>query len=175
MVIEWQRKRAEFNHDWLKIRYINALQSFLSRLRRRDLQNTKHLYEFLEQDFPAWGKYSKAAWWLVHQFENEMSPARLFDTPPLNGCPQEMKLWLAPLVHSLWLQRINVRGIVSSASALIKNIDHEFASLSKGLPGSDDRYVLKLREMFPEWESYTKLCLQLSQRLSLFPRKIEIV
>jgi len=174
MVIDWQRRRAEFNHDWLKNRYINALMSFLARLRTEDSNNPQSLHEFLEKDFPVWQRSSVEAWWLVNQFEQEMSPTRLFDAPPLNECSEKVKEWLVPMVHCLWLQRYDVPRLVATARALIQGIDDGYESLSKSLSNGGEGSVFKLRAMLQEWERYADLCLELSRCIGAFPRKVEV-
>jgi hypothetical protein len=172
---EWQRRRSEFNHDWFKPKYLIALQSFLERLQAEDLGSITRLREFVEMDFPVWGKCSTDAWWLIQHFEQEMSPVGLFNTEPLSRCGGETKEWLAPLIHALWLERRAVRQSLARAEILLNRVDEGFAMLSTNLPRVDDGYLQQLQSNLPAWKKFVDDCFNFSQYLSEFPHTVEVL
>jgi hypothetical protein len=172
---DWQRRRSEFNHDWLKLKYLNRLKSFFERLQVEDSGSMSRLREFIEMDFPVWEERSMDAWWLVQHFEKEMSPSSLFNTEPLNKCGVETKEWLVPLIHALWLERRSVRQLVTKAAELLATVDEDFMKLSKNLPKADDAYIQRLKSDLPVWKKFVDDCFEFSQCLSDFPHGIEVL
>jgi len=175
MVNSWQQRRSEFNHEWLKPKYLNAVQSFIERLRATDLDSFGRLQEFIEMDFPAWRKHSADAWWLIQHFEDEMSPKILFNYQPLVNCDNEIKVWLAPLEHELWLTRCKVRARVKNAEELVRKVDDDFADLTANLPAFGPNYVAELKALLSQWQLFGEDCFALSKCLSEFPHRIEVL
>lgn len=175
MINNWQRRRSEFNHDWFKPKYLNALRAFLARIQAKEQVSMKWLKEFIEIDFPSWGKHSEDAWWLVRQFETEMSPQILFKNFPLINCNEDTKEWLSPLVHELWLARFGVKSLIEKVEDLIYTIDECFKELSSNMQKHNSMNIEQLRKDLPDWQRFANACFEFSQYLSDFPRKIEVL
>lgn len=171
----WQKRRSEFNHDWLKLKYLNAMRSFIDRLETDDLSSPGRIQEFIKIDFPTWREHSTDAWWLVNNFEQEMSPKVLFNTVPLANCSDETKAWLVPLEHELWLSRCSVKKRIDNLSKLVECVDKGFVELSALIPAFDEYYVENLKAELPKWKKFAGACFELSNCLSEFPRRIEVL
>ena len=68
MVLDWQRRRSEFNHDWLKNRYLNNLDGFIANLEMKKPDETR-LMRFLDEDLRQWKAKEEEARRLMDSFE----------------------------------------------------------------------------------------------------------
>ena len=132
MLNEWQKRRSEFNHDWLNNRFLNRLNGFLVRLQEAK-PDAERLARFLSEDLPEWKQHEPEARWLVESVEQEMSPRRFFDGPLLNRCDEDTKRWLPNAVHEIWLARYTVRRLQNQTRALISQADERYQRLQKAL------------------------------------------
>ena len=72
----WQKRRSEFNHDWLKNRFIPALAKWLNLLDDR-IEDLSFEHTFVETVLPQWEDHREEALALPRDFEQEMSPRTL--------------------------------------------------------------------------------------------------
>lgn len=170
----WARRRSEFNHDWLKTVYLNALGSFVMRLESGGSGSATKIEEFLSEEFPAWEGRSVEARELILGFEDQMTPARLFDRPPLIRCNDGTKAWLAPLVHQLWLGRYGVQKLVDGGLELLEKVDRLYRDLGTIISETSRGDMAALRESLPRWKEFLETCRRLSEHLSKFPNRIEV-
>ena len=175
MQSNWLNIRSEFNHDWLKPKYLNAAQSFLDRLASND-SSERPIREFLQVDFPEWGSRSAEAWQIIQHFESEMSPATLFKSVvPQYKCNRYDNGWFFEIIHALWLERANVRQLVTDASIQLRKVDQGFAKISERLSSYADHTVQCLKTDRHVWQMFVDDCRQFSRCLSKFPSKVELV
>src|SRR4051812_27557431 len=118
MLNEWQERRSEFNHDWLKNQFLNRLNAFLERLRSGN-PDLEKLLRFVLEDLPEWKSHEPEARWLIESVVREMSPRLFFDQSPLVRCDVGTKGWLPEIVHEIWLSRYPIRALQEQAAGLL--------------------------------------------------------
>ena len=104
-----------------------------------------------------------------------MSPKSLFNRVPLIFGDIEIMQPLAAFEHQLWLMRYGVKQLVCKAESLVREIEERFAELSANLPEFCDDYHDRLKIDLPKWKKFSEACFQLSDCLSEFPRRIEVL
>ena len=110
----WQKRRSEFNHDWLKNRYIPALAKWLNLL--DDLiEDAPAEAGFVASVLPQWEGRSQEGLALAHDFVTAMSPAGLLDCIECLRRRTD-KEWLRQLIHQLWLARYPIHEWIADAS-----------------------------------------------------------
>jgi hypothetical protein len=122
MLVAWQRRRAAFNHDWLKNRYIPALGKWLNVL---DGQVTDDAFAvtFAQHKFLEWRRESWALKSLLDDFTTEMSPARLLEDAAGNPWCAE---WLRSFVRGYWLCVSDVERRLSDVRACADAVERAF-------------------------------------------------
>lgn len=171
----WQTARSDFNHDWLKNQFLNALDTFEKRLASERI-SAQELEEFRDEDFPGWERRRADAERLASTFAEAMSPQNLFQEPPLCRADDETKAWLAPLVHELWMARHSVDHRVQELRRLIEAVDEAYGRCRRAfdeVEGSSKPENLASR--ISDFHDLLECTRALSQCLSRFPRKIEVV
>lgn len=172
MLSEWQRRRSEFNHDWLKNQFLNRLNAFRERLRGAKPDIGK-LRQFLREDLPEWDSHECEARWLIECVEHEMSPRRFFDYPPLTRCSEETKEWLPDVIHELWLNRYPVLALQKHAGDSLSKASKRYGLLKKRvqeLASMDSERLVSLAHDFSE---LSRLCGELHDALSEFDIKMK--
>ena len=159
---EWERRRSEFNHDWLKNTYLRRLRAFLDRLALAP--DSPVIVEFLANDFPLWrGKTAEVQWLAAHLAEC-LSPRRYFDVKPLALASAETKAWLPDAIHQVWFGKFHVSDAIANLEARISAVETTYQELSRELqPGTKGAALAGLR---PRFEAYEVLCRELSSELS---------
>lgn len=167
--IDWQMARGRFNHDWLKNRYLPALESFRNvlcgKVRRVDAGR-----EFWEIDFPQWEAHRGDAADLIRGFEVCMSPRILLDESPLCGCDGETKQWVGDVAHTLWSARLSVAELKKNAEACLKTADVAYAKL-KSCTGANP-VVDRDHGLLQKFDEFRNACHALAQAFERFPSRV---
>lgn len=175
MILNWHKKRNEFNHDWMKNKYIPALGTWMNLLDDK-LDNDEIEKSFIESKLPEWELHRSLAIALLHDFETEMSPRMLFSKPPLFNCDEDTKQWLGELIHCLWLERYSVKGLVKNATERAKNTNAIYEKLCNSLKNCKNIHKIKelkkYRELFSE---FLKACRELSEAIEKFPSEVKVL
>lgn len=172
MLNEWQRRRSEFNHDWLKNQFLNRLNAFLERLRRGH-PDVEKLLRFVHEDLPEWRAHEAEARWLIESVETEMSPRRFFEYPPLNRCSEETKCWLPDVVHEIWLSRYPVRALQSQANDALSRVSHCYEMLNDRVRKSASENATQLVFLCHDFTELSRWCAELHDTLSKIDVKVK--
>jgi hypothetical protein len=163
----WQKRRAEFNHDFMKNRFLPALARWLNLL--DDQLHDPHLEEtFLISVLPAWECARRQAVGLVKELEVEMSPARYFDEIPLSRCNVTSKAWLADLVHELWLAKWGVRQRVEETLRAIAAAEEAYQGILRA--NGEGGATKELRAQRPIFELFRIRCIRIAESVESLGR-----
>jgi len=168
----WQIRRSNFNHEWLKNKYLNRIDGFLERLKTVDPDPVR-LIRFKQEDFREWARYREEAADILVSFKSEMSPRVLFDEYPLKCAPHKIKQWLSQLCHELWLARYPVDEWISAGETAMQRLDKEFDDLLASM--ENDGWIDEaayLRSMVPAFLSFKLACQEFSDSISLLPSEV---
>lgn len=175
MTRQWQRDRSRFNHDWLKNRYIPAVVKFIHTI---DGKVIDHSFEgsFVNTLLPQWRQRRVEGIRLIAAFEEEMSPARLVDQPPLGYCPASTKQWLHKLVHGIWLVRYPAKELVKEAQTSLDSVDVSYEKLQAALlrVGNQDS-PSRLGPLRPYVQEFQCACQQLANSIEGFAHELRMV
>jgi len=170
----WQRRRNAFNHDWLKNSYLLDLAKW-QRLLNDEVEDTLFEKLFLHGKLLEWETHRQEALALVKDYEHAMSPAGLFEQPPLNRVTEETKKWLKPLTHELWKVRCSVDNAVSHVEASIQQVDKTFQPIKQALEqGGEEMTLEDFRVLQDEFSAFRKACLDLGNAFHEFRREVEV-
>ena len=175
MATEWQQRRSGFNHDWLKNRFLTSLSSFLNILQGK-VEDSELEDRFLKEILPQWPGRIQEASDIVELFEYEMSPKILFQYSPLSQCCPETTCWLPDLVHSRWFQRYRPDRLCQDSREAIKRAIeayHCVREITEQVDHTPSTESLRQHKIF--FSEFRSACLDVSNALSCFPSRIEIV
>ena len=174
MVVNWQTDRGQLNHKWLQNGVLVALNHALGvtvgTVRPMDVRQT------LFEDIMRWQERHQKLPDLLHRFENEMSPRVFFDHIPLSRCDDEIKSWLIPLTHDLWLRQEKVKEKIDAALLAYKAAEKAYESLYltfEQLPETPTKEDLGPLELLIK--DFKTSCETLSRAISAFPHEIRCV
>lgn len=175
MASTWQRRRSEFNHDWLKNRYLPALGKWLNLLDER-IEDPIFEATFIDEVLPQWKERGTAAKELVRDFESYMSPRNLLNCPPLKRYSRIQERWLGQVVHELWLTRYPVRQWIDAALAAIEQADAAYAKVQQYLTDGDSgRNIEDLRRHRNLFADLRERCQVAARALEVFSSKIDVI
>lgn len=170
MVLDWQRRRSEFNHDWLKNRYLNNLDGFIAKLEMKKPDETR-LMIFLDEDLRQWKAKEEEARRLMDSFEKEMSPVVLFESGILNRMDPESQEWLKPLLHHLWLNNHDIKNKISNCEQWFLKVAAQYDKINSMLD-EKNRNMEQLKNLLPEFKVFRDTCRAFSQSISNLPSKV---
>lgn len=173
----WQEIRSEFNHDWLKNRYLTALDGWLRILdsngKSRDLQLER---TFVPLRLPEWEEQRVKATFLIQNFEQKMSPREMLNLLPLSRCEAATRLWLGDLVHELWLIRRPVKQWVADADRCLNAAEDAYVQLRNAMLSSHDLGSVEALRVFGQlFIIFRDECQNLSLAIEKFPSEIELI
>ena len=149
---EWQTERSRINHDWLKNKFINNLYSLA-----RYPEDT-YTWKNTKANFEQWDEQIGKLQTLVDTIEYAMSPARLFEQPPLDKISDCHKSWMVPLLHKYWYKKNNIRDIKVKLSVGLENVKRAFTRFKLQF---ESGYFTSLDVIF-----FIKICQDYSEYLS---------
>lgn len=165
----WQQRRSDFNHQWLKNRFLSALDAAAQVIRGR-IRAAACLQELVDVDLPEWQERREDLNALLAEFETEMSPRRLFDSPPLSECKSPAMEVLADFSHELWLARYPVAEWLEGARRAASEVDAHYELLRRIAPV--DVAGGARQEFVAEFEKFRGACRALSKAVEKFPDRI---
>jgi hypothetical protein len=174
MISTWQKRRSEFNHDWLKNRYLPALAKWINILDNR-VEDQEFQKEFPRTILNQWLEYGPEAYLLAKRFECEMSPRVLLERYPLSRLPGSTRDWLGPLVHELWLSRYPVRQWVADTVAAVCAANAAYETLRDSIASKENSTVEELRSLRGTFTRFQGLCQGLARTIEEFPSKLLII
>jgi hypothetical protein len=173
MIVEWQHRRATFNHDWLKNQYMPALAKCLNLLDDR-VEDSQFEQGFATDVLPQWEAHYEEAIQLSRDFEQDMSPRRIVERMDLksSGCDGA---WLEDLMHHLWLARYPVQKWIDQAAKRVQEADEAYQQLQEALVECDDvRSAEALRPLRDEFAAFRDCCQKLARAIEQFPSEIKV-
>lgn len=175
MKSEWQTRRSQLNHDWLKNVYINSVKAFLLRLDQYPV-NTARVEEFMKEDLPEWEQRQCEISKLVWDAEDAMSPRSLFKTYPLSVATDETKVWLPDLVHNLWLCRYPILQLINNARAALENANRKYQDFSNIMSCCESECEHIERETkLASCKAFIVALSELTEAISALPHEIWVV
>ena len=121
LITDWQTERSRVNHDWLKNKLINKLNSLAK------LPGDGHTRSIISENLIQWDEQIGKLQTLIETLEHDMSPSRLFEQPPLDKIGDRHRSWMLPLLHDHWCRKNDIPGIKSKMSDGLKAVKHAFA------------------------------------------------
>lgn len=172
VVSAWERRRSEFNHDWLS-RYLLRFRAFIDRLAAEPVDAAR-VEEFVRDDVPTWLAKREQALALALGFSGEMSPRNLFEGPrglPLDG---GARAWLPEVVHRLWLNRYPVAAWVDEAVAAVRQADEAHQELVGSLGQGRVPDARELRSLEPRFVRLLDALDRVASAFSKFPHQVRV-
>jgi len=167
----WARRRATFNHDRLKNGVCLSLVAVVRSL-RGDTSDPVAENEFLRTVLPSWPGLLAEAKQLVATFEEEMSPAVLFNRLPLSRCDPHTRAWLLPLVNLNWRTRICYDDLIEEALGAVADGQFSWELLSARLTGVQSDGELKAAADLVT--ALSAACRRLARAFERFPGTIAV-
>jgi hypothetical protein len=166
----WQKRRSEFNHDWLKNRYLNNLDGFIANLEMKKPDESR-LQIFLAEDWIQWQTHREDARQLIASCEKEMSPAVFFETGILKRMNPESQEWIKPLTHYLWLNRYDIKNKISNCEAGLFKVNSQYDKINRLLDESGHN-MEQLKNLLSEFKAFRDICQAFSESISKLPSEI---
>lgn len=172
MIVDWQRRRSEFNHDWLKNRYLNNLDGFIANLEMKKPDESR-LMIFLQEYWNQWKTHREEAGQLIDSVETEMSPTVLFETGILKGMNPEACEWLKSLTHYLWLNRHDIKNKISNCQEWLLKVDAQYDKINSML-NEIGRNMEQLKNLLPGFKAFRDICQAFSESISKLPSEVTV-
>jgi chromosome segregation ATPase len=172
VIWEWLRRRSEFNHDWLKNRYLNNLDGFIANLEMKKTDEIR-LTIFLEEDWNQWKTHKEEARQLIDSVEAEMSPALLFETEIMKRMDPEIQKWMKPLTHYLWLERHDIKNKISDCEELLLKVNAQYDKINRMLD-EKGRTMEQLKNLLSEFKVYRDICQAFSESIGKLPSEVSV-
>lgn len=172
MMLSWQKRRGEFNHNWLKNKYLPALGK-LQNLLDDYIEDDEFWGPFITDVLPKWESHRAEARDLIENFELEMSPRVLLEHDPFSRLDNEVRIWLSELVHNLWLTRYPVTQWIEEAIGCMRDVDDAYKRIKKILKECPDNKLAEaLKQQKDEFREYNRVCRKLGKAFETFPSRI---
>ena len=177
LVPDWQVRRCAFNHDWLINVYqkrVKGFWKFISGGATEDSPN--YAVDFLRDMLPQWEARRPDAEWLLSHFAEEMSPARLLETPRLSKLNAATKAWLKPTIHYHWMLTQEVPAKLVRATKALNEVDQIYAETKTALEAFHSPIsVGKLRSLGAQFRKLADALGELGDAISAFTPRIVIL
>jgi len=168
----WLRQRGEINHDWLKNQFGTALRAHRNAIRGL-VTNPSLGRNSLKNLLAEWNLRVGEIEMLISSFEQALSPSILLREEPLKSVAfrPEFTSSLQALVHDLWAHRVGLPKLVLTAGGSLEEARSCSALLSDALElgthGSG--------QVLDALTAFLRSVRNLSEALSAFPRKVEVL
>lgn len=127
----WQRRRSEFNHQWLKNRVLSALDATANVLRGAiEGDEAMLLCDVVFVDLREWPRRHIEVARLLEDLEESMSPKVLFSHPPFDAWEVDLRFPCEELVHEIWLHRYSISRLRDRAVEAVDRADDTYRALA---------------------------------------------
>lgn len=173
----WETSRAALNHDWLKNRFVLRTKSLVVRLQGTS-GGSQPVHDYLDEVLSQWPAKRGELVDLVARFEQEMSPRKIVDDWLYRIEAPDHYVWLADLVHLLWLRRCGAEGMRVDAEAAVDRVERAYQAVSQwrdpAKRGDDDIFT-RLGQEIHLFADLRDAGIELSEELSRFPHEVKVV
>jgi hypothetical protein len=170
---EWQRRRGQLNHDWLKNQLSPALGKWLNVI-SGEVEDESFAEHLQRSAFAEWPEKRHEITVLLNDFIREMSPLTLFLEPPLSGCDDETKKWLGELVHRRWAEASETQALLSEAERCLEEADLAYGTLVSRSSLPIPHLETELEFLLTAAARFRKACEALGRALSKFPSEVTV-
>jgi hypothetical protein len=168
----WQLRRSEFNHQWLKNRFLSSLDTIGNVLSGR-IRSDGYIADFLRDDLTEWPSRSLEARSLLESFDTEMAPSVLFDAEPLDGWEIETRDAAAKVIDELWQRRYSGSQLVADGLLRLEDVDAQYDSLAE-YAGGEPR-LFETHEFRQAFQEFRMACRDLARAIEKLPSRIRVV
>ncbi len=175
MATSWQRRRSEWNHDWLKNQYLPALAKWC-RILDEEVIDANFEHRFIRDVLPAWEERCSPAMSLLNSFENDMSPRANMASCWFGHFGSESLNWMGDVVHALWKSRHPVSSWTEEAISCLKQADEVYTSLQAEIATEHQHdCAAALRPFRARFEAFREACVALGRAIEEFPSRVLVV
>lgn len=128
----WGMARSEFNHSWLKNRFIVALGRAHNVL--TDLVEDDSIFDDLSEIFSEWQERKVDAQQILEDYRAEASPRSHLNRFPLSNLDPELREWLGLLIELRWEQTEHSYIKLADARQALHDFDELLIAFSTMLP-----------------------------------------
>ena len=170
----WQKRRSEFNHDWLKNHFMPALAKWINILDGH-VEDQDFGAGFMKITLVEWETHARQAVELVCGFEKEMSPRTMVIAPRFSKTTPATRRWLGNLVHELWLNRYPVQQWIDESVRCVHCADAAYLRIRRAF----DQAVqipspLALREQRQLFIDFQDRCQTLAKSIEAYPSVVRV-
>jgi len=169
---DWQARRNRFNHDWLKNKFIVALEGLVNIAEGKVFADEFCRAE-IDELLGQWEPEYAAAVQLIGSFESCMSPRTLFERPPLSRWPKE-KTWLPDVVNALWRVRVRAEELTGHARCQAEAANRSYEELKCLFENAAEIANGELSCCREPFGQFLANCNELSAAFAAFPHKIQV-
>ncbi len=167
---EWQRRRGEFNHDWLGNQFLPALAK-CQRVLSGEVEDTEFTKRFQDSVLPQWNDRVPELVVLLDEYEMAMSPRTLV-AGLCAGVYVSAYGWLADHIHSLWIVRCRVVPKVSEGRERLRRAQDAFLGLSESFRRSPGRSASNLISCL---QTFRSSCIALADSIHSLEKDVQLV
>jgi hypothetical protein len=170
--LAWQKRRSDFNHDWLQNNFIVTLSDWSKSIKRGNWGAcTQEL--FLEEIVSEWEVHNDQLLSLLADYENHMSPrAFVEDSLIIENRDLQYQHFLGELMHNLWLVRYDVSTKTRKVSDAYATAHQGYMDLKATFPNAlgmqDKEHLTRL------FDKFKSSCLILRKRLHPLESSIRV-
>ena len=167
---EWQRRRSEFNHDWLGNQFLPALAK-CHRVLLGEVEDIEFTIRFEQNVLPQWSAHVPDLVVLLDNYEISMSPRTLVEQSRIGG-HGEVYAWVVKDVHSLWMVRYCVDKRLAEVRVRLGAADTSFAGLCEA---SLTNSTTPTSNLIKSLQGFRCSCMALSDSIHLLERDVQLV
>lgn len=169
---EWQRRRSDFNHNWLKNKILPALDS-AANLMQGKIRGATFLEELMTVELSEWPERKRELEALLDDFESDMSPRKLMSTLPMSEWEASLRDAMADLLHRLWHIRYPVSLWLQDARQAAVEVNSSYLLLQETLIATANGTMQP--EFSSNFEIFRSACRKLSKAIEKFPNRILVL
>jgi hypothetical protein len=141
----WQKRRSDFNHDWLQNKFIMTLADWSKSIdKERWIDCTQQSFE--DEIVIAWNANYSQISLLMSDYRKSMSPRVLLENGTIKRMTPPWRNLLGEILHSLWMARCNVLARSRKVIDAYTTADKVYQSLNTEFPkalAAKDKELLK--------------------------------
>jgi len=170
----WQQRRSEFNHNWLKNTYHGYILRFHKILDGATKDQEDGVRLFLEK-FPEWEQRRVELKELINEYGDLLSPKSLLNINPLSNLSEEDKLWMGEVINERWMSKYNVPEQIKIAEECLEKVDLSYDILKKRMENVKILQDISDKDgCKKEVETFRDACVELGSAVNRFHNRIRI-
>jgi len=172
---EWQKRRSDYNHNWLKNSYTTGeLRRWVAFLSGHAEGGDFTKSRFMSHIVAEWTQKGSEILHLIEKYQDAMSPSTLFDEGALSHVDDATAKWLRPICVSIWRIKYGADKAISDIQTAYNSADTTLQELSTLVSAQESTAFVSGSVILEKLNTFVRQCRDLGEAVRRLESSVKV-